>query len=119
MISSSGFSAFSRLFSSMRRIASWRQPLQRSFVPRAAVMRSTSCASVLRPKGFPFLSARATAEPAGGVKAHIGRTTLHRGGAGNGPPPRGENVTSHMGKASTVADAFENALNAHDLDGLG
>jgi len=28
-------------------------------------------------------------------------------------------VTSHMGKASTVADAFENALNAHDIDGLG
>src|SRR3989304_6851363 len=30
-----------------------------------------------------------------------------------------ENVTSHTGKASTVADAFENALNAHDIDGLG
>ena len=30
-----------------------------------------------------------------------------------------ENVTSHTGKASTVADAFENALNEHDVEGLG
>src|SRR2546422_8596406 len=40
MMSSSGRSAFSRLFSSIRRIASCRQPLHRSTFPRAALIRS-------------------------------------------------------------------------------
>src|SRR3990170_1459174 len=40
MMRSSGFSAFSRLFSSMRRMASWRHPLHRRAGPRAARTRS-------------------------------------------------------------------------------
>src|SRR3972149_4729159 len=40
MISSSGFSAFSGLFSSILRIASWRHPLHRRVGPRAALIRS-------------------------------------------------------------------------------
>src|SRR6266850_6674225 len=54
MMSSSGISAFSRLFQSMRRMASCRQPLQEISSPRGALnSRGTSCFGATRARLAP------------------------------------------------------------------
>src|SRR5439155_3479484 len=100
MMSSSGFSAFSRLFSSMRRIASCRQPLHRNVGPRAALMRSMWIPRYLLSRLEPF--------PTAGVK-RFGRS------AGGGASKAARH--DRHGLMADLVGAFSEIL--HTLFGLG